>query len=105
MHQDGGKVSAVAADIKESTCAIAEGSGKPLMPLGTNTNLLWTFVSIVHDNLPHIAELAIGCEAQGLGVGGVPGRLIVDEDMHVITFCRIPDGERIGYGGRKGFLN
>ena len=98
------QVGSVTAEVKECSSSVLDGVGKPWEPLWTDADLFGTFVSVVDDDLADLAELAGLGFANGIGVGGVPGGLVVDEDLNVMLAGGRADGEGVVHGGAEGLL-
>ena len=62
-------------------------------------------MAIVNDDFADGAELAGLGFVDGLGVGGVPGGLVVDEDVDVVLACGAADGEGVLHGGGERLFN
>ena len=80
--------------------SVSQGSHSGPTPIS-----LGPLVSVVDDDLADLAELAGLGFADGLGVGGVPGGLVVDEDLDVMLAGSAPNGEGVVHGGGEGLLD
>jgi hypothetical protein len=105
VHEDSDEVGSIAAEVKEHSRSVSDGIGEPWEPLGAHANLFGTFVSIVYNDLSDFAEFAGLSFGDSLGIGGVPGCLVVDEDLNVMLPSCAPDRQGIIDGGGQGFLN
>ncbi len=99
VHEDGHEVGSVAAEVEEGAGAILDGVGEPGKPLGADADLFGAFVAVVDDDFADVAELAGLSFEDGCGVGGVPGGLVVDEDVDVVVVRGLTDGEGVFHGG------
>ncbi len=105
MHEEGGEVGSVAAEVEEGARAVLDGIGEPREPLGAYADLFGALVAVVDDDFAEIAELAGFGFVDGFGVGGVPGGFVVDQDVDVMLASGGADGEGVFHGGREGLLD
>ncbi len=84
MHDPGGEVDAVAAEVEECAGAVLFGVGEPGEEFGADVDLCGALVAVVDDELAEVADLAFGEEVGGGGVGVVPGCLVVGEDGDLV---------------------
>ena len=103
VHDPGGEVDAVAAEVEESAAAVLFGVGEPGEELGADADFFGALMAVVDDELAEVADLARGEEVGCFGVGGVPGGLVVGEDGDFIFFGEVLDGEGVFDGGGEGF--
>ena len=99
VHEDGHEIGAVAAEVEEGAGAVLGRVGEPGEPFGADADLLGTFVAVVDDDFAEVAELAGVGLIDGVGVAGVPGGLVVDEDVDVVLAGGLLDGEGVAEGG------
>ena len=105
VHEDGGEVSSVAAEVEEGSGAVLDGVGEPGEPLGADADLFGALVAVVDDDFAEVAKLAGFGFVDGFGVRGVPGGFVVDEDVDVMLAGGGADGEGVFHGGGEGFLD
>src|SRR5208337_2390649 len=58
VHQPGGQVGAVAAEVVESAGAVLDGVGEPVEELRSYADLLWTLVAVVGYDAANLAQAA-----------------------------------------------
>ena len=99
VHDPGGEIDAVAAEVEESTSAILFGVGEPVEKLWTDTDFFGTAVSIVDNELAKWANFSFSEHIGGGSVGVVPGGLVVGEDGDAVLLREMLDGECVFDGG------
>ena len=104
VHDPGGEVDAVAAEVEERAASVLFGVGEPAQKLGTYADLFGALMAVVDDELAEVADLAGGKNVGGFGVRGVPGGLVVREDGNVVLLRDGLDGESVFDGGGEGFF-
>ncbi len=105
VHDPGGEIDAVAAEVEERACTVLFGVGEPGEEGWADADLLGAFVAVVDDELAEVADLAFAEDGCGGGVGVVPGGFVVGEDGDVVLFGEALDGEGVFDGGGQGLFD
>ncbi len=105
VHDPGGEVDAVAAEVEEGTGSVEFGVSENGEELGADADLFGAAVAVVDDELAEVADFATGEDFGGGGVGVVPGGLVVGEDGDVELFGELLDGEGVVDGGGEGLFD
>ena len=105
VHDPGGEVDAVAAEVEEGSGAVLFGVGEPGEEGGADADFFRAFVAVVDDELAEVADLAFVEDVCGGGVGVVPGGLVVGEDGDVVFFGEALDGEGVFYRCGEGLFD
>ena len=84
MHQPGDQVSAIAAEIVESSIAVLFRILEPLQKFRLHSYLFGSLVTIVDHDPAQIPQAALRYLVVGGPVAGIPGGLVVHEHLNVV---------------------
>src|SRR6185503_10146958 len=92
VHEPGHEVDAVAAEVVEGAGAVLLRVGEPLEEFWLNVDLLWAFVAVVDDDAADIADTVVADLVVCFAVAGIPGGLVVHEDVDLLLASDAADG-------------
>ncbi len=98
VHEPGHEVGAVAAEVVESAGAVLGGIGEPLEEFGLDADFFRALMAVVNDDFADFAEAPLLEQVVDRAIAGVPGGLVIDEDLDVVFAGGAADGEGVVKG-------